>query len=261
MIFDTHAHYDDAAFDEDRERLIESLPRNGISTFVNVSSDEDSLSTTAEIIKKYGFAYGAIGIHPSDTKDSIELFDKVREKALSHEKVVAIGEIGLDYHYRDTDQALQKKWFRMQMNLARELGKPVIIHSRDAAADTYEIMKECHAEDIGGVVHCFSYSPEMAEKFVAMGFFIGIGGVLTFKNAKKLRETVQRIGLERLVLETDCPYLAPEPHRGERNSSLYLKAVACAIGEIKGIDEAEVEAVTFENAHKLYRIGDKYDRG
>ena len=253
MIFDTHAHYDDPAFDDDREELVSSLPGMGIGAFVNVSSDEESLSGTEKIIKKYPFAYGAMGIHPSDIVDSLELLDKVKQKTLCHDKVVAIGEIGLDYHYKDTDAPLQKKWFRLQLDLAREIGKPVIIHSRDAAEDTYEIMKEAHAGEIGGVVHCFSYSPEMAELFVKMGFFIGIGGVITFKNAKKLRETVHRIGLENLVLETDCPYLAPEPHRGERNSSLYLPAVAEAIGEIKGISRLKVEEETFKNAEKLYR--------
>ena len=167
---------------------------------------------------------------------------------------MAVGEIGLDYYWNEPDRELQKEWFRRQLNLARELAKPVIIHSRDAAKDTVDLMTEEHAEEIGGVIHCYSYTKETAEVFLKMGFYFGIGGVLTFKNAKKLKEAVAYIPLDRIVLETDCPYLAPEPNRGKRNSSLNIPYVVKALAEIKGVEEETVRKAAWENAHKLYRL-------
>lgn len=253
-IFDTHAHYDDEAFDEDRDALLTELPENGIARVVNVGASLASCGRTIEIMNRYDYIYGAIGVHPSETAElNDEAFEWLRQQC-QLEKCVAVGEIGLDYYWDEPDRELQKEWFRRQLNLARELAKPVIIHSRDAAKDTVDLMTEEHAEEIGGVIHCYSYTKETAEVFLKMGFYFGIGGVLTFKNAKKLKEAVAYIPLDRIVLETDCPYLAPEPNRGKRNSSLNIPYVVKALAEIKGVEEETVRKAAWENAHKLYRL-------
>ena len=182
--------------------------------------------------------------------------DWIREirEGLADEKAVAVGEIGLDYYWPEPDRGLQQHWFRRQLSLARETGLPVVIHSREAAADTLRILKEEKAEEIGGVIHCFSYSVEMAREFMKLGFYIGIGGVVTFKNAKKLKEVAAAIPLDRILLETDCPYLAPVPYRGKRNSSLYLPLVADQIAVLRGITPEEVIRATEENAERMYRL-------
>lgn len=253
-IFDTHAHYDDEAFDEDRDALLTGLPENGIARVVNVGASLASCKRTIELMNRYDYIYGAIGVHPSETAElNDRAFDWLRQQCQLG-KCVAVGEIGLDYYWDEPDRELQKEWFRRQLNMARELDKPVIIHSRDAAKDTVELMTEEHAEEIGGVIHCYSYTKETAEVFLKMGFYFGIGGVLTFKNAKKLKEAVAYIPLERIVLETDCPYLAPEPNRGKRNSSLNIPYVIKALAEIKGVEEETVRQAAWENAHKLYRL-------
>ena len=253
-IFDTHAHYDDEAFDEDRDALLAELPENGIARVVNVGASLASCGRTIELMNRYDYIYGAIGVHPSETAElNDEAFEWLRQQC-QLEKCVAVGEIGLDYYWDEPDRELQKEWFRRQLNLTRELAKPVIIHSRDAAKDTVDLMTEEHAEEIGGVIHCYSYTKETAEVFLKMGFYFGIGGVLTFKNAKKLKEAVAYIPLDRIVLETDCPYLAPEPNRGKRNSSLNIPYVVKALAEIKGVEEETVRKAAWENAHKLYRL-------
>ena len=253
-IFDTHAHYDDEAFDEDRDALLAELPENGIARVVNVGASLASCGRTIELMNRYDYIYGAIGVHPSETAElNDEAFEWLRQQC-QLEKCVAVGEIGLDYYWDEPDRELQKEWFRRQLNLARELAKPVIIHSRDAAKDTVDLMTEEHAEEIGGVIHCYSYTKETAEVFLKMGFYFGIGGVLTFKNAKKLKEAVAYIPLDRIVLETDCPYLAPEPNRGKRNSSLNIPYVVKALAEITGVEEETVRKAAWENAHKLYRL-------
>ncbi len=254
MIFDTHAHYDDDAFDEDREELLGSMQANGVGKIVNIGASLNSCKQTIELMQKYDFVYGAIGVHPNEVEElSEESFAQLKEWCKS-EKCVAVGEIGLDYYYDEPSPDIQKKWFIRQLNLAREISKPVVIHSRDAAKDTIDIMKEQHAEEIGGVVHCFSYTKETAKIMLDMGFYIGIGGVLTFKNGVKLKEAADFIPMDRIVLETDCPYLAPVPFRGKRNSSLYLPYVVSTLAEIKGISEEEVRRITWENAHRMYRI-------
>ena len=255
MIFDTHAHYDDRAFDEDREELLGQLKEAGIERVVNVGASIHSSQTTLELIGKHDFMYGAIGVHPSETEELNEKWIKWLEEKSRDEKAVAIGEIGLDYHWEEPARELQKYWFVRQLELARTVGLPVIIHSRDAAADTLELMKE-HGRDLGGVIHCFSYGPEMAREYLNMGYYLGIGGVVTFTNAKKLKEVVIEAPLERIVLETDCPYLAPVPNRGKRNSSLNLPYVVEMIGELKGISAEEVMKTTWENAKALYRINE-----
>lgn len=253
-IFDTHAHYDDEAFDADREELLRELPGQGIAKLVNIGASMASCQKTIELMNHYDDVYGALGIHPSETKElTEESFEWLREQC-RQEKCLAVGEIGLDYHWEEPERPLQQKWFARQLDLARELSLPVVIHSRDAAKDTVDIMTAERASEIGGVIHCFAYTKETAKIFLNMGFFMGIGGVLTFKNAKKLKEAAEYIPLERIVLETDCPYLAPEPNRGKRNSSLNLPYVVKALADIKGITEEEVRQAVWKNSHELYRM-------
>lgn len=254
MIFDTHVHYDDKAFEEDREQLLESLRENGIEAVVNIGASIKTTKNTLELMEKYPFVYGAVGVHPSDTGELDEQQMEWLREVSARDKVVAIGEIGLDYYWDEPDRAIQKRWFIRQLELAREVKLPVVIHSRDAAKDTLDIMKEQKAQEIGGVIHCFSYGVEMAREYLDMGFYLGIGGVLTFQNAKKLKEVVAYMPMDRIVLETDCPYLAPAPNRGKRNSSLNLPYVVEAISSIKEIPAEEVIEITNRNAKKMYRL-------
>jgi len=254
MIFDTHAHYDDTAFDPDRDELLSSLPAKGIFRVVNVTASEESLTSSPALAHRYEHVYTSAGLHPTEIYDlDISVLSRVEELCLD-DKTVAIGEIGLDYHYPDTDTVKQKEFFEAQLDLARRVKMPVIIHSRDAAKDTMDILKSYHAGDIGGVVHCYSYSPEMAEEYAGMGLYIGVGGVVTYKNGRRLKETVERLPLESIVIETDCPYLSPEPRRGQRNSSLNLSHVVSGIAQLKGMKMQEVEDITLDNAMKLYRM-------
>lgn len=254
MIFETHAHYDDKAFDEDRDLLLSGLKEQGIGRVVNIGSSPRSCAQTIELMEKYPFIYGALGIHPSDTGELKEEDMDWLAQQCRRDKCVAVGEIGLDYYWEEPDPAVQKEWFVRQLQLAREAKLPVVIHSRDAAKDTIDIMTAEHAQELGGVIHCYSYTKETAGTFLDMGFYFGIGGVLTFKNGKKLKEAVEYLPLDRIVLETDSPYLAPEPNRGKRNSSLNLPYVVEALAKIKGIDREEVERITWENACRLYRM-------
>lgn len=252
MIFESHAHYDDAAFDEDREELLAQCQKQGIETIINVSASLASVASTLALTERYPFVYGAVGIHPDEVGELDEKsFSWLREQCLCP-KVTAVGEIGLDYYWDKEKHELQKYWFRRQMDLAKELGLPMIVHSREAAADTLDEVRKAHSPGLRGVIHCFSYGPELAKEYLDMGYYIGIGGVVTFKNAKKLKEVVKMLPLERILLETDCPYLAPEPNRGKRNSSLNLPYVAEAVGQLKGIEAEEVIRVTNANAKALY---------
>ena len=253
MIFDTHAHYDDRQFEEDREELLGSMRENGVELIVDAASDIASWDKIEQLTDRYPFIYGAIGVHPDEVGELDEEKMKRMEQLLAREKMVAVGEIGLDYYWDKENRDLQKMWFIRQLELARQLDLPVIIHSREAAADTMEIMKG-HAQGLNGVIHCYSYSKEMAKEYVKMGFYIGIGGVVTFKNAKKVKETVAEIPLTSIVLETDCPYLAPEPFRGKRNQSAYIQYVAEKIAEIKEISYEEVVAQTEKNARAMYGL-------
>lgn len=254
MIFETHAHYDDEAFDEDREVLLRKLPQEGIGRVVNIGASMESCKRTVELMERYPYIYGALGVHPSETEELNEdAIDWLREQC-GRDKCVAVGEIGLDYHWPEPAPYVQKKWFIRQIRLAAEVGLPVVIHSREAARDTIDIMKEQKAEEIGGVIHCYSYAKETARIFLDMGFYIGIGGVLTFKNGRRLKEAAQYIPLDRIVLETDSPYLSPEPNRGRRNNSLNLPLVAESLAELKNVSVEEVERITWENACRLYRM-------
>lgn len=254
MIFDTHAHYDDEAFDEDRDTLLSSMRENGIDYIVNIGASIETTKKTIELTKQYDFVYGAAGVHPTETAElTDEKIDWLKSVA-KNDKIVAIGEIGLDYYYKEPEPAVQRKWFEAQMELAREVKLPVIIHSRDAANETVTMMKALKAGEIGGVIHCFSYSPEIARDFLNMGFYLGIGGVITFSNAKKLKEVVEYAPLDRILLETDCPYLSPTPNRGKRNSSLNLPFVVEEIARLKKEDPARIIDITAENAKRMYRI-------
>lgn len=254
MIFESHAHYDDEAFDEDREELLISLREHGIDKVINVGASLESCRITLDLMEKYSFIYGAMGVHPSETAElNQENFAWLREQCAA-DKVVAVGEIGLDYHWKEPEPQVQKVWFERQLMLARETGLPVIIHSRDAARDTLDMIQALHAGETGGVIHCYSYTKEMAREYLQMGYYFGIGGVITFQNSKKLKEAVEYIPLDRILLETDSPYLAPEPYRGKRNSSLNLPYVAQAIADLKGVSYEEVVEVTEENAKRLFRM-------
>lgn len=254
MIFETHAHYDDERFLEDQNEILMQMEEAGVGRVINVGASIESTKTTLELAKNYPFVYAAVGVHPSEVDGlNEETFAWLKEQT-AYEKTVAVGEIGLDFYWdkEPKQQELQKFWFKRQLALAKEVNLPIIIHSRDAAEATMSIMKEMHAEELNGVIHCYSYSREMAMEFIDMGYYIGVGGVVTFKNAKKLVEAVEAIPLSRIVIETDCPYMAPEPHRGKRNSSLYLPHIVDKIAEIKGVSAQEVERVTEENARTLF---------
>lgn len=251
MIFDTHAHYDDEQFNEDREILLAGMAEAGVGTIVNAGSTIGSWQKIIDLTERYAFMYGAIGVHPDEVGELDEQRFARMQELYSHPKIVAVGEIGLDYYWDNESHEVQKKWFIRQLELARLKELPVIIHSRDAAADTLAMMKE-YAADLGGIIHCFSYSREIAEEYVKMGYYIGVGGVVTFKNARKLKEVVEAIPLESIVLETDCPYLAPVPYRGKRNNSMYLSYVADAIAEIKGVTKEQVIVRTEQNARLVY---------
>lgn len=253
-MIDSHAHYDDEAFDEDRDRLLLSLPCHGIETVINVGASIESSKRSIALSQTYSFVYAAVGVHPSDTALLTEEDMKWLKEQTFLKKVVAIGEIGLDYYWDEPDGETQKKWFLRQLLLAKETNMPVIIHSRDAVQDTLSIMKEAGCDNVPGVVHCYSYTKESAYQFLSMGYYFGIGGVLTFKNAKKLKEAVSYIPMDRILLETDCPYLAPEPNRGKRNCSLYIPYVVTALSQIKGISEEEVIQTATENTKKLFRL-------
>lgn len=254
MIFDTHAHYNSSQFDEDREELLASMAGHNVGTIINVGASLEDCRNTLALAEKYDFIYAAIGVHPDEVGElNEEQIGWLRREASGRKKVVAIGEIGLDYHWDVEPREVQKAWFIRQLDLARELSLPVIIHSRDAAQDTFDIMKE-HGAGLGGSIHCYSGSPEMALEYVKLGYHIGIGGVLTFKNGRRLKETAAVVPLERILLETDCPYMAPVPFRGKRNNSIYIDYVAQTLAEIKGISKEEVIAVTEQNAREVFGI-------
>lgn len=253
MIFDTHAHYDDQQFDDDRYELLNELPNLGVGTIVNVGASLEGCQRAMELAKKYPYVYAAVGVHPDEVGELNEERFHMLERWCREEKVVAVGEIGLDYYWDEEPREVQKEWFIRQLDLARKMNLPVNIHSRDASEDTFRILKE-YAEGQKGIIHCYSGSKEMAAEYVKLGFYIGVGGVVTFKNGKKLKTVVETIPLESIVLETDCPYLAPEPYRGKRNNSSYIRYVADEIGRLKEITSDEVIKQTEMNARKVYGL-------
>lgn len=251
MIFDTHAHYDDEQFDEDRGELLGGMADAGVGTIVEIGASMESSRNAVCLAEQYPFIYAAVGVHPDNVGElNEETFEKLKTMC-GHEKVVAVGEIGLDYHWDTEPREVQKHWFIRQLQLAREMGLPVNIHSRDAAEDTMTIMKK-YGRGLGGIIHCFSYSLEMAQEYVKMGFSIGVGGVVTFKNGRKLKEIVANLPLKKIVLETDCPYMAPEPNRGKRNDSRNIHYVAEKIAELKNVTKEKVIEQTENNAKLIY---------
>ena len=250
-IFDSHAHYSDERFDDDREELLLSMKEKGVYNIMNIGADIESSKKSIELAQKYDFIYCAVGIHPEEANRLPDNYiDSIRELA-KYEKVRAIGEIGLDYHYEGYNPENQRELFEKQLILAEELNLPVIIHSRDAQAETMEILKR---HKVRGVIHCYSGSAELAKEYVKMGFYIGFTGVLTFKNARRAVESVSAIPLDRLLIETDCPYMAPEPYRGRRCDSSMLSSVANKMAEIKGVTPEEIIDITNKNTKAIFNI-------
>ena len=253
MLFDTHAHMDDRRFDEDRDIVLQGLQDKGVALVMNPGCSLESSRNAIALAEKYDFVYAAVGSHP-DVADEVSeaVLEEYRKLCKRYSKVKAIGEIGIDYHYEDIPRELQLKAFRMQMELAREVGLPAIVHEREAHEDGMAVVREF--PDVTGVFHCYSGSAEMAKVLVDKGWYIGFTGVLTFKNARKAIEVVQAIPLERIVLETDCPYMAPEPFRGKRNDPGYLFRMAEKLAEVKGMSVEQIHEITTENGKRLYRI-------
>jgi len=253
MLFDTHAHMDDAAFDEDRAQLLKDLPDRQIALLMNPGCSRESSYNAVKLANEYDYIYAAVGSHP-DVADEVndEVLEEYRELCKRNDKVKAIGEIGLDYHYEDIPREIQKKAFCAQMALAQELDLPVIVHERDAHEDGMAIVKEFPG--VKGVFHCYSGSAEMARQLVELGWYIGFTGVLTFKNARKAVEVASSIPPERIVLETDCPYMAPDPFRGKRNDPGKLYRMAEKLAEIRGLSVEEIHRITVENGKRLYRM-------
>lgn len=253
MLFDTHAHFDDPRFDLDREEVIRSLSSYGVGLVTNIGANIPTSKQAVALANRYDFIYATVGIHPGDVEGvKEEDIEELRRLATENPKVRAIGEIGLDYHYDDAQPELQQFWFRRQLQLAKELNMPVVIHDRDSKGKCIEILKEMEISN--GVMHCFSGSAEAAKELVKMGFMISFTGVLTFKNARRAIESCAAVPLERLMVETDCPYMAPEPHRGERNFSGYVRHVAEKMAEIKEVSVEELIQITTENGKRFYGI-------
>ena len=255
MLFDTHAHVNDPAFDADREELLCALPEQGVQYMMNVGCCLESSRDCVALAQKYPYIYASVGSHP-DSADEVDdtVLEEYRKLCKLSPKVKAIGEIGLDYYYEDIPRDVQKKAFTMQLELARELKMPVIVHERDAHEDGFSIVRQF--PDVTGVFHCYSGSAEMARQLVKLGWYIGFTGVLTFKNARKAIETAQAIPLDRIVIETDCPFMAPEPFRGKRNDPAKVFRMAEKLAELRGISVEEAQRITLENGKRLYRIED-----
>ena len=253
-IFESHAHYDDMRYNSDRDELLASLKDFGVEYVINVGADMQSSVKSLNFCNKYTFFYAAVGVHPHEAESMTDAdIDILREMA-KNPRAIAIGEIGLDYFYDHSPRDIQLARFKDQLKIAEELKKPVIIHSRDASQQTYDVLAESSAGENGGVIHCFSQSAEMAVEYVKLGFHIGIGGVVTFPKARNVVEAVEKTPMEKLLVETDCPYLSPAPHRGERNSSQYLRHIINKISEIKQISPEEVAEITTANAKQLFGI-------
>lgn len=254
MLIDSHVHLDDERFDGDRDILIKSLKSNGIELVINIGADMKSSIDSIELAKRYDNIYAAIGVHPHSASEMTEkTLDELRDMA-KEDKVIAIGEIGLDYYYDNSPRDIQRKWFREQLELAKELDLPVIIHSRDATKETYDIIKEAKDGTLRGVIHCFSGSVEVAMEYIKLGFYISIGGTVTFKNSRVVREVAEAVPLDKFLVETDCPYLTPEPYRGKRNEPMFVKYAAEKIAEIRGISFEELSKATNKNTKELFRI-------
>lgn len=254
MLIDSHAHLDDERFDKDRDALIKSLKEDGIDLVINSGSDVASSIKSVSLSEQYENIYAAVGVHPHSAKEMEESTIEVLKSFTGREKVVAIGEIGLDYYYDNSPRDIQRQKFIEQLNLAKEVDLPVIIHSRDAAQETFDILKEAQDGNLEGVIHCYSGSVDMALEYIKLGFYISLGGPVTFKNARVSKEVAKAVPIDKLLIETDSPYLTPEPNRGKRNEPAYVRYVAGTIAEIRGIPFEEIAIRTSENAKRLFRI-------
>ena len=254
MLIDSHAHLNDERFDDDREDVITSLVKNGVEFVLNPGYDLESSIKSVEMAHKYSMIYAAVGTHPHDSKDMNENILEIYSSYAKKDKVVAIGEIGLDYYYDNSPRDIQKKWFREQIRLAKSLDMPYIVHDRDAHEDIFNIMKEELYSGARGILHCYSGNVEMAREFIKMGFLISLGGPVTFKNSKVAKRVALEIPLDYLLIETDSPYMAPEPNRGKRNEPSYVKYVAEEIAKIKNVEYKLVEEKTNENFKKLFGL-------
>lgn len=255
MLFDTHTHLNDQAFAEDRQQVIARAQEEGVSLLVNVGFNRETIPTTLQLAETYDFIYAAVGWHPHDAKDLTEQdLVWIEDLAKTHPKVVAIGEMGLDYYWDNSPRDVQKEVFRQQISLAKRVKKPIIIHDRDAHRDVVDILKAEGADEVGGIMHCFGGSVEIAQECLELGFYISFGGPLTFKNAKKPKEVAAQIPLDRLLIETDSPYLTPHPFRGKRNESSYVKHVAHSLAEIKNVSFEEICQITMENGKRVFQL-------
>ncbi|GAA0353341.1 TatD family hydrolase [Bacillus horti] len=255
MLFDTHTHLNDKAFDEDRQQVMQRAQEEGVSLLVNVGFNRETIPPTLQLAETYDFVYAAVGWHPQDASDfTQEHLSWIEELACTHPKVVAIGEMGLDYYWDNAPRDVQKDVFRQQIALAKRVKKPIIIHDRDAHRDVVDILKEEGADQVGGIMHCFGGSVEIAQECLDLGFYISFGGPLTFKNAKKPKEVAKYIPLDRLLIETDSPYLTPHPYRGKRNESSYVKHVAQSMAEIKEVSYEEICRITLENGKRVFGL-------
>jgi TatD DNase family protein len=256
MLFDTHVHLNADQFNDDLDEVIQRALDHNVKNMVVVGFDRPTITRAMELVEKYPFLYAAVGWHPVDAIDMTEGDLKWIEELSIHPKVVAIGEMGLDYHWDKSPKEIQMEVFRKQIRLAKRVKLPIVIHNREATGDIVEILKEEKASEVGGIMHCFSGSLEVAKECIDMNFYISLGGPVTFKNAKKPKEVAKEIPLERLLIETDCPYLAPHPYRGKRNEPSYVSLVAKEIAELKGITYEEVVHKTYDNARHLFKITD-----
>lgn len=252
MLIDTHAHLDSPKFDNDREEVIARALEAGIDTIINIGFNRETIPSTMYLAEKHEFIFAAVGWHPTDAID-MKLEEDLAwiEKLCSHPKVVAIGEIGLDYYWDTSPKEVQQTVFREQIRLARKLNKPIIIHNRDAHEDILRLLKEENASDVGGIMHCFSGSWETAQQCLDLNFYISFGGPVTYKNARVPKEVLERVPLDRLLLETDAPYLTPHPHRGKRNESAYVRIIAETAAQLKGLTLEEIANITSENGRRL----------
>lgn len=251
LLFDTHAHLDDVKFDADREAILQKIIDSGVGAVVNIGADMESSKRSIQLAEKYDFIYASVGVHPHDAENMTDEDLSTLEKWAAHPKVVAIGEIGLDYFYDNSPREAQRYWFEKQLLLAEKLDKPVIIHDRDAHKDTLDILSKSKAT---GILHCFSGSVEMAKQIVNMGFYISFAGPLTYKNSRHAVDVASVMPIDKILIETDCPYLAPDGHRGQRNDSSLVRLVCEKLAEIKDISFEEAARITYQNAERVYRL-------
>lgn len=252
-VFDTHTHLLDEQFDQMRNRFLPTLPSLGVAGVMEACCAADDIPKVIALTALYDHVYGAAGVHPDSARDLSPAVLRRIERALEYPRMLAIGEIGLDYHYENCPRALQKDVFAAQLALAQKLHKPVLVHDRDAHGDCMDLIR-AHRDGLTGVMHCYSGSYEDAVKYIDMGFYIAFGGALTFKNAKRQREIAERLPIDRLVIETDCPYMAPEPHRGERNDPSYLRYTLSVLASLRGVPDGVMASITTENARRLFGI-------